>query len=27
VTGHLVYDRAASERHWQALLELFKANV
>ena len=24
VTGHLVYDRAASERHWTRLLELFQ---
>jgi carboxymethylenebutenolidase len=24
VTGHLVYDRVASERHWAALLELFQ---
>jgi carboxymethylenebutenolidase len=23
VTGHLVYDREASERHWTKLLELF----
>ena len=24
VTGHLVYDRDSSERHWQRLLQLFK---
>ena len=27
VTGHLVYDRDASERHWQKLVQLFKNNL
>jgi len=27
VTGHLVYDRDSSERHWQKLLQLFKATL
>jgi carboxymethylenebutenolidase len=27
VTGHLVYDRDASERHWRKLLELFDATL
>ena len=27
VTGHLVYDRAASERHWKRLIELFDATL
>jgi carboxymethylenebutenolidase len=27
VTGHLVYDRDASERHWQRLAELLKATL
>jgi len=24
VTGHMVYDRDASERHWTTLLDLFR---
>jgi carboxymethylenebutenolidase len=27
VTGHLVYDRDSSERHWQRLLHLFKETL
>ena len=27
VTGHLVYDRDSSERHWQKLLQLFKETL
>jgi carboxymethylenebutenolidase len=27
VTGHLVYDRDASERHWRTLLDLFKTTL
>ncbi len=27
VTGHLVYDRDSSERHWQRLLQLFKETL
>jgi carboxymethylenebutenolidase len=27
VTGHMVYDRAASERHWSTLLDLFKRTL
>jgi carboxymethylenebutenolidase len=27
VTGHRVYDRDASERHWQALLQLFRSTL
>jgi carboxymethylenebutenolidase len=27
VTGHLVYDRAASERHWERLVGLLRATV
>jgi carboxymethylenebutenolidase len=27
VNGHLVYDRDASERHWQKLLQLFRDNL
>ena len=27
VTGHLVYDREASERHWQRLLRLFNETL
>ena len=27
VTGHLVYDRDSSERHWQRLLQLFKEKL
>jgi len=27
VTGHTVYDRAASERHWTTLLELFHSTL
>ena len=27
VTGHMVYDRDASERHWTKLLELFKSTL
>ena len=27
VTGHLVYDRDASERHWTTLLELFRETL
>jgi carboxymethylenebutenolidase len=27
VTGHLVYDRDASERHWQRLLDLFNETL
>jgi carboxymethylenebutenolidase len=27
VTGHLVYDREASERHWTTLLELFRSTL
>jgi carboxymethylenebutenolidase len=27
VTGHMVYDRDASERHWQTLLDFFRRNL
>lgn len=27
VTGHMVYDRAASERHWHTLLDFFRKNL
>jgi carboxymethylenebutenolidase len=27
VTGHLVYDRDASERHWTRLIELFRQTL
>ena len=27
VTGHMVYDREASERHWHTLLDLFRKNL
>jgi carboxymethylenebutenolidase len=27
VTGHMVYDRDASERHWSTLLDLFKRTL
>jgi carboxymethylenebutenolidase len=27
VTGHLAYDHAASERHWDRVIELFGATL
>ncbi len=27
VTGHMVYDRDASERHWTTLLDLFRSTL
>ena len=27
VTGHMVYDRDASERHWTTLLDLFNSTL